>query len=396
MSSKVRFAHIKEPAALNGFCDRIRGARFIGFDTEFVSEDRYLPELCLLQIRGDDDMAIVDPLSCRDLTPFWELVTDEDAGHETVVHAAREEFRFCRNACGKRPARLIDTQIAAGLIGLEFPAAYSTLVSRLAGQSLSKHETRTNWRHRPLNAAQLEYAIQDVMYLRPIHEELMKSIRELDRESWLSEEMERQQSDFETDDASERWERISGLKNMQPAQLAIVRELWRWRESIARECDQPARRILRDDLIVELARRGTSQRDRIRSIRGMEYGRVQKYLAEISDAIERGIETPETKRPGKPRGTRVPNLGLLGQFLSTALGIICRDASISPNLAASTEELRQVAAWRLEMIELKTPPRLLNGWRKEVVAEPIDEILEGRCSIRVSDPRANQPLEFKR
>lgn len=392
MSGKVQFTYIKNTDGLDRFCTSVRGSNLIGFDTEFVSEDRYSPELCLLQISSDDQLAIVDTLECEDLSPFWDLVTDQTAGHVTVVHAAREEFRFCQSAVGRRPARMFDTQIAAGLIGLEFPAAYSNLVNRLAGESLSKSETRTNWRHRPLSDNQLQYAIKDVSYLPKIHSEIMSQIRELGRESWLDEEMERQQSDFEADAQSERWDRLPGLSSLKPRQLAVTRELWRWRESSALQRDQPARKILRDDLLVELARRGTSDHAKIRSIRGMNYGRIQKLLPEIADTIQRGMKLPESKWPHRARKARIPNLGLLGQFLATALGVICREASIAPNLAASTEELRMVAAWRMGLIQLEETPRLFTGWRREVIAEKIDDVLEGTCSIRVVDPKSEQPL----
>jgi ribonuclease D len=396
MSEKVQFAYIVDAGQLEEFCRKARGSQLIGFDTEFVSEDRYLPELCLLQICADDELAIVDPLSCSDLSAFWDLVTDQSAGHTTVVHAAREEFRFCVNASGKRPARLVDTQIAAGLTGMEFPASYSNLVSRFAGQTLAKHETRTNWRHRPLNDAQLQYAIKDVLYLRPVFNEIRRLLGESGREGWLWQEMSRQQDDLEQDQQSERWDRLPGAATLQPQQLAVVRELWRWREATAAKLDTPSRRLLRDDLLIELSRRGLSNRSGIRSIRGMEYGRVQKFLPEIAAVIERSTGIPKSEWPKRPRKARVPNLGLLGQFLSTALGVICRDATVAPNLVASTEELRLVAAWRLGMIRLDQVPRLFTGWRCELIGEKLDEILDGTCSIRVVDPKADQPLAITR
>jgi ribonuclease D len=396
MSESFRFDHITNDRELEGFVKRIRGSQVIAFDTEFVSEDRYLPELCLLQVRADEHLGIVDTLSCRDLSPFWELVVDEVAGHTTVVHAAREEFRFCLSATGRRPARMIDTQIASGLIGLEFPAAYSTLVSRLAGKHVSKHETRTNWRHRPLSKHQLQYAIQDVAFLPGIYAAIRSELERLGREDWLAEEMHQQQSDFEADAGAERWDRLPGISSLQPEQLAVARELWRWRQAKARELDQPVRRVLRDDLLVELARQGTSDRTKVRSIRGMDYGRVQKLLPEIGEAIDRGLQTLPTELPRRPRRARVPNMGLLGQFLATALGVICRDASVSPNLVASTEELRAVAAWRLGLLNLDQPPRLFSGWRKTLAGDRFDEFLAGTCSLRVVNPQSDQPLAIVR
>ncbi len=392
MSAPIEFDFIETESQLAAYCQRIAGQRLIAFDTEFVSEDRYLPELCLLQVAAGQHMAIIDTLACQDLTPFWDLICDPRHDHETVVHAAREEFRFCVLANGKRPHRLFDTQIAAGLIGLEYPAAYSNLVSRYCGESLQKHETRTNWRKRPLSSSQLQYAIKDVFFLETIHQQIRQALTEWDRESWLQEEMDRRLSEFEADMEPQRWRKLSGIASSNAGELAVIREIWRWREQVAFSRDMPARRVLRDDLLIELGKRGTTNLKKIKSIRGMDYGRVQKYLPEISDAIERGLNVPRSDQPEVFKRSRIPNLGLLGQFLATALGVICREKSIAPNLASSTQELRTMAAWRLGMIKLDEEPRLFRGWRRDVIAQEIDRVLEGKKSLRVIDPKASQPL----
>ncbi len=392
MASPIDFDYIKQESQLVDYCDRIAGSPLIAFDTEFVSEDRYLPELCLLQVAAGDDMAIIDTLECKNIRPLWDLICDPQHGHQTVVHAAREEFRFCVMETGKRPHRLFDTQVAAGLIGLEFPAAYSNLVSRFCKETLQKHETRTNWRKRPLSSGQLQYAIKDVVYLEEIHRKINQRLEDLGRLDWLEEEMDRRQAEFEADLRPTRWRKLSGIASSTAAELAVIRELWKWREEIARTRDLPARRVLRDDLLIELCKRGTSDLKKIRSIRGMDYGRVQKFLPEISAAIERGLDVPKSDWPETFKRSRIPNLGLLGQFLATALGVICREKSIAPNLASSTQELRTMAAWRLGMIKLPEEPRLFRGWRREVIAEEIDRVLEGKKSLRIIDPKSSQPL----
>ena len=395
MASPIDFDYITQESQLVDYCDRIAGSPLIAFDTEFVSEDRYLPELCLLQVAAGDEMAIIDTLECQNIRPLWDLICDAKHGHQTVVHAAREEFRFCVMETGKRPHRLFDTQVAAGLIGLEFPAAYSNLVSRYCKETLQKHETRTNWRKRPLSTGQLQYAIKDVVYLEEIHRKINQRLADLGRLEWLEEEMDRRQGEFEADLKPTRWRKLSGIASYTAAELAVIRELWNWREEIAKTRDLPARRVLRDDLLIELCKRGTSDLKKIRSIRGMDYGRVQKFLPEISAAIERGLEVPKSDWPETFQRSRIPNLGLLGQFLATALGVICREKSIAPNLASSTQELRTMAAWRLGMIKLPEEPRLFRGWRREVIAEEIDRVLEGKKSLRIIDPKSSQPLTIE-
>ena len=164
------FLHIKGSEQLQEFCERSYGSEIIGFDTEFVSENRYRPELCLIQVATDTEIAIIDTLTVEDLAPFWELLTTGD--QVTVVHAAREEFLFCYRACRARPKKLFDIQLAGGFIGLDYPASYGNLVAQLLGISISKGETRTDWRRRPLSDSQIKYCL---LYTSPSPRDLSTS-----------------------------------------------------------------------------------------------------------------------------------------------------------------------------------------------------------------------------
>jgi ribonuclease D len=380
---------------LEQFCGELAGAETIAFDTEFVSEDTYRPHLCLIQVAAAGRVAAIDPLALPDLTPFWQLITRP--GHTTVVHAGREEFRFCRQAVDQRPQGWFDTQLAAAFVGLEYPAAYHNLVSRLLGQQLQKGETRTNWRRRPLTQRQIEYALQDVLYLEPLRQQLQSRTRELGRAHWLDEEHQAWQAEVEAYDDREQWQRVSGISGLSARGLAIVRELWRWRELEAQRRDRPARRILRDDLLVELARRESSDLRRIHAVRGLEHSNLKRHLEELSQAIQRALDLPEDALP--TNGKRAANnttFTLLGQFLNTALGCICRANQLAPTLVGTVQDVRDLIAYRLEPPRRKPlkPPALIQGWRAEVVGHQIDELLQGQLSIRVANPRSDQPLEF--
>ena len=242
------YEHIRDSKQLLDFCDQIAGERIIAFDTEFISENSYLPELCLIQVAAGEHLAVIDPLATDDVRPFWEVLAAE--GHITVVHAGREELRFCRKAIGRAPAGWFDTQLAAGFVGMEYPAAYGTLISRILDKTLPKGETRTDWRRRPLSNRHLDYALQDVIYLAKITERLTEQIETLGRRQWLEEELLAWQKQVEDYDSEERWVRVSGISGLSRRSLAIVRELWRWRDNEARRRDRPAKHVLRDDLIV--------------------------------------------------------------------------------------------------------------------------------------------------
>ena len=388
----MEFEHIKSTSHLHEFCGKIENESWVGFDTEFVSEDSFFPELCLLQIAAGEQLAVVDTLAEVDLTEFWRLLLDEN--RTTIVHAGREEVRFCRRAVGEFPASLFDIQLAAGFVGHEYPAAYSTLISKLLRKSLPKGETRTNWRRRPLSDRQLEYALHDVTFLRPIYDKLTTALDELGRADWLQGEIHCWLDQIEQSDEQQAWWRTSGISNLAPRCLAIVRELWLWRDSIARSRNRPAKRVLRDDLVVELARRKTSDVKRISAVRGMEHRGLSRYHSDISKAIQAGLDVPEDECPKRPRKwSSRQHFHLLGQFLGVCLSSICQSAHIAPGIVGTNDDVRQLIAFYMDD-STGEPPALASGWRAGVVGEVLREVLFGERTVRVSKPTSDEPLEL--
>ncbi|MFT5302045.1 MAG: ribonuclease D, partial [Mariniblastus sp.] len=177
--------------------------------------------------------------------------------------------------------------------------------------------------------------------------------------------------------------------------LAIVRELWIARDAEAENKNRSPKRVLPDDLLVELAKRGTPDPDRLKAIRGFD-NRVSKSLTgPISEAIQRALDLPESKHPKRmPRG-KTMNLGLLGQFLTTALNVVCKTQNIAPNIVGTAQSVRTMAAWRLGMIEQSETPDLATGWRAEIVGQLIDRVLDGSVAISVGNPKSDQPLKLE-
>ncbi|MHB0955566.1 MAG: ribonuclease D [Pirellulaceae bacterium] len=388
----MKYDYLSTDQAVDDFCRQMADAPLIAFDTEFVSEDRYYPELCLVQVAAKGQLAIIDPLAVTNLDPFWQLVAS--GGHTTVVHAGREEFRFCRRASGARPANLFDIQIASGLIGLDYPAAYGTLLQKLLGESLGKGETRTNWRRRPLSKRQLEYALQDVIYLEPLYDRIGAQLDAMGRRHWLEDELVAWQDQMEQEETTERWRRVSGISGLSRRQLAILHELWRWRDTQARSRDIPPRQVLRDDLMLELARRASDDEQRIRAVRGMDWRKLQRSIPEIAACIAQGLNLPEEHCPYSGPKTPRPQFSLLGQFLATAVNSMARAAHVAPGLVGSVQDVRDLIAYHLGHGGQEVPA-LAQGWRSEVVGQVVDRLLDGELAIRITDPNSNQPLSFE-
>lgn len=380
---------------LDALCRRLATADPIAFDTEFVSEHTFRPQLCLVQLGFDDELVAVDTLAVERLSPLWDALAHD--GHETIVHAGRQELLFCYEAVGKPPARLFDVQLAAGMVGLEYPAGYGSLTARLLDVTPHKGETRTDWRRRPLSPRQVHYALEDVRHLRPLRDALRRRMVELDRAAWYETEMRAWEEDVIASLTRDRWRRVSGSSGLSSRSLAIVRELWQWREEEAQRRNCPVRHVLRDDLIVEMARRRSADPQQIAAIRGMERADFRRSIPVWSQLIERALSLPEDQLPRQVRGDAWPQLNMLGQFLNAALSSICRGAHIAPSLVGTVDDVRELVAYRLGKWrggEGKLP-LLAQGWRADLVGHLLEDLLAGRAAIRIHDPESDHPLVFE-
>jgi ribonuclease D len=390
----VSHTTITSPAQLADFCDLLQRADRIGFDTEFVSEDTFRPELCLVQVATQDHLAVIDPYKSGSLSEFWRVLAE--GKHTTIVHAAREEVNFALNDGGRPPANLFDTQLAAGFCSTEFPSSYGGVVGKFLDRTPAKGEQRTDWRRRPLTDAQIDYALEDVRYLLPLHDELVRQLNKYKRVEWFQEETTTWYTELCDSRDRPRWRKVSGIGNLPSRSLAIVRELWKWRQAEAERRDVPPRRILRDDLIVELAKRKSDQADKIKAIRGMQQAGGKQVMDQLADCIHRGLDAPLDDITHARRESMPSQLNLLGQFLSPALSSICRSANVATSLAGTAGDVRDLIAYRLEFGSWgdDPPPLLARGWRAELVGHLIEDLLAGRKSIRIDDPLSEHPLSF--
>ncbi|WP_182868521.1 ribonuclease D [Rhodopirellula sp. JC639] len=388
----MEYESISAIGDLRQFCDELADAPIIAFDTEFVSEDRYRPQLCLIQVAAGDRLAIIDPLAMHTTAPFWDLLVQP--GRTVIAHAAREECRFCFQFTNRPIEGLFDTQLAAGFSGMEFPISLGNLVNRLTGKTLAKGESRTNWRHRPLSRDQLNYALQDVTDLQAMYQTQREAIEKLGRMVWLEEETEIRQRKVIQQETSENWRRVSGCAGMTPRQLEIIRHLWRWRDQRAATLDRPVRRVMRDDLMVELAKRGSADIKKIRNIRGMDWRGYSAHYEDISAAIRAALQVPDDQLPRRTRKSRSVISPMLSQFLSTSMACISRQNKLAPSIVGNADDVKEVLGYELDPKEGDQVPALLTGWRGEIVGKTFRKLLSGDAAIRVANVRKEQPLEF--
>lgn len=392
MESAEEIVH--EPQELSQVCARLTECGRFGLDTEFVGEDTYHPSLCLVQIATAEKLYLIDPLAVGALDPLWNVIVDPAC--EVIVHAGREEVRLCHLWSGRTPGSLFDLQIAAGLVGYNYPLGHGALVAQVLGKSLAKGETLTEWRTRPLTAAQVRYAFDDVRYLLPLWERLSGQLQQLGRTAWAREEFARlctQATPTESGLApgTERWRKLRGAGTLDRQRLAVLRELYYWREQLAAQNNRPPRTVVRDDLLLEIARRNPRHTRDLNHVRGL----AKKFLPELIEVVERGHKVlPEDRPTPVERDLDPPQVGWLVNVLSAALADFCIRSQLASSLVASMVDLKMLVRARMQGAELPAESLLTRGWRAEFVLPHLLAILDGKRSLRIADPRATAPLGY--
>ncbi|RME62143.1 MAG: ribonuclease D, partial [Alphaproteobacteria bacterium] len=335
---------ITETAALAALCARMRNARFVAVDTEFIRERTYFAQLCLIQIASDDEAVIIDPLAANlDLAPFYALMNEADV--LKVFHAARQDVEIFYHATGTAPRPLFDTQVAAMVCGFGESVGYQTLVAKYAKKRLDKTARFTDWARRPLSRRQLGYALDDVLYLRDVYDGIRQDLARNERQGWLEEEMAvLTAAETYRIDPDNAWRRIKH-RSRDPKFLGRLKAVAAWREEEARTRNLPRNRILRDESLLEIVGHPPADAAGLAAIRGLsrkfaESPQGQRLLAALGAAMP----LPDSDMPTDPRPSGAPvKDALLTDLLKLLLKIRCRQAGVAPKLVASMHDIERLA-----------------------------------------------------
>ena len=308
-ATRVRYLAAMQPITttrnLADACARMARHPFVTVDTEFLRESTYYPRLCVAQMASTDEAIVIDTLAeGMDFAPFFALMANQNV--IKVFHAARQDIEICWHEAGIIPSPIIDTQVAAMVLGYGDAISYDQLVQRITGDSLDKSNRFTDWTRRPLSEAQLAYAISDVTHLRDVYLKLSADLDRRGRNDWMREEMRVLTSPatyrFEPEHA---WERLK-TRVRKPKELAVLIEVAAWREREAQERDVPRGRVLKDDVIGDIAVQAPTTIERLASLRSLPRGfERSKWGEAIVEAVQRGLARdpktlPRFERPKPP------------------------------------------------------------------------------------------------
>ncbi len=379
--------YIDTPEALDALCSQLRHYDWLTLDTEFLREKTYRPRLCLVQVANPEVIACIDPLALPSLDPLLEVLYDE--GITKVLHAAHQDLEIFFEMRNAVPTPIFDTQIAATLLGQGEQVGYGALVKQLLGVELAKAHARADWCQRPLDEAQLAYAADDVRYLRDVFQHQLAQLSGLGRETWLVEDFAEMSDPSRYSNPPElAWQRLKGANRLRGVQLAVLQQLAAWREQQAQKSNRPRRWILKDDILLDLARHMPKNPAALQRIRGLEEGTIKHRGKAILEAISSGLETPREQWPRLKQGPRLPlEQEALVDLLMALLRERCREQAITPVAVAGRRDLE-----KLIMGERELP--LLHGWRATLAGESLLALLDGELGLAVQHGRLQvQPLE---
>ncbi len=367
---------------LKALVDRLSKQPFVAVDTEFMRENTYWPDLCLIQVASSEEAAAIDPKAEGiDLKPLLELfVADEDV--LKVFHAGGQDLEIIHNLTGKVPHPLFDTQIAAMALGHGEQIGYSNLIESLLGHSLDKGARFTDWSRRPLDKRQIDYAIADVTHLATVFPRMVEKLKKSGRGAWLDEEMERLADAstfaFPPGDA---WKRLK-LPSRNPAVLGRLKAVAAWRETEARSKNLPRGRIIKDDTLTEIVLHPPKTQDDLGRIRGLSAGwKTNDIGGRLIAAIEaakplEGSELPD-REPRRPGLTK--DAALVSDLLKLLLKIRAKETGVAARLIARSDDLEALAAG------VRKNLNILQGWRYEQFGKDALDLVEGRLAFAIEN-----------
>jgi ribonuclease D len=362
-------------------CNRLAHNPYITVDTEFLRETTYYPILCVVQMASAAEAVVVDALANGiDLAPFFDLMANEKV--IKVFHAARQDVEIVWHRARLIPHPIFDTQVAAMVLGHGDSISYDQLVHRITGDALDKSHRFTDWTRRPLSAAQLAYAVSDVTHLRDVYLALAAELEKRGRIDWVQAEMDVLTSPatyrMEPEDA---WQRLK-TRVRKPKELAVLIEVAAWREREAQARDVPRQRVLKDDVIADIAIQAPTTLERLGALRSLPKGfERSKWGEAIVAAVQRGLTRDPKSLPRQSRIQAAPNGAATVELLKVLLRMTAERHGVAAKVIATVDDLDRIVA------DDGADVPALKGWRREMFGEKALAIKHGELALAIEKGR---------
>lgn len=368
--------YIDTAEQLNELCEKLNKKTYIAIDTEFLRERTYRPQLCLVQVKVDDILACVDAIAISDLSPLMDVL--QNPAITKVLHAASQDLEiFYMLSKGKVPSPIFDTQLAAPLLGHNEQIGYGNLVKEMLGVELSKAHTRADWTRRPIPEKQIDYALDDVIYLEQLYKQIHSELSKRDRLEWLAPEFAEWEKPEKYDQpAKQRWLKIKNIQRYKGPALSCIQALAEWREIKARELNRPRNWLIKDDVLCSISQLQPDSIDELSHVRGLDHKGRERYGADLIRIIEQAkTQTPEPApafvKKKKLNDANLARVALLNAWTHQKAAVL----DIAPSILMPPKLLEKCVTNGCE--------EALSGWRESLLLEDFTAILEGKVSVGV-------------
>jgi len=372
---------VTDSGELAALCQTFAAHPYVTVDTEFLRETTFWPKVCVIQLACDDRAIAIDALADGlDLTPFFDLMANKDV--VKVFHAGRQDIEIVWHLAKIIPQPLFDTQVAAMVCGYGDQIAYGELAQSICKVTLDKSSRFTDWSRRPLTEAQIDYAIADVTHLRDIYKALRQRLERTGRLHWLADEMAGLSNRDTYEQRPDRaWERYAS-RARKPRDLAVLMELAAWREHEAQTRNVPRSRVLKDDILTEIALAAPRSAEALGDLRSFPRGMERSRAGvEILAAIERGLARDPKSLPKLERERRGANGGATVELLKVLLRQVAEKQGVAAKMIATADELEALAA------DDSADIPAMKGWRRELFGEKALHLKHGRLALTVENNR---------
>jgi ribonuclease D len=366
---------------LAAVCARMAKHPYVTVDTEFLRETTYYPLLCVAQMASPEEAVVIDALANGiDLTPFFALMANESV--MKVFHAARQDIEIVWNMAKTIPHPIVDTQVAAMVLGYGDSISYDQLVQRITGDALDKSHRFTDWTRRPLSDAQVAYALSDVTHLRDVYLKLAADLEKRGRSSWVEAEMDVLTSpETYRADPERAWERLKS-RVRKPKELGVLIEVAAWREREAQTRDVPRGRVIKDEVIGDIAVQAPTTIERLGHLRSLPKGfERSRWGEQIVDAVQRGLERDVETLPRLDRFRPAANGAATVELLKVLLRMTAERHGVAAKVIATIDDLDRIAA------DDQADVPAMKGWRRELFGEKALAIKHGRLALAVDKGR---------
>lgn len=376
MSDKDNIQVIDTDAQLTQLCAELGKFDWLAIDTEFLRERTYRPELALIQIAAGDIVAVIDPLAIDDLDPLYKILYNPAT--TKVLHAAGQDLEIFYWRCGRVPENLFDTQIAAPLLGYQEQLGYGNLMREVLGIELAKSHARADWMRRPLPAKQLQYAADDVIYLARAYPIMRDRLQKLGRSDWLQAEwLDMTNPERYEKPAGQMWRKVKQIGNLKGARLSIAQQLASWREVTAREANTPRTWLMKDPLILDLARQMPDDTGELKHVRGLSAGTIRQHGKAIVEVIARAREmAPEPLPPQTRKGGLSVAQEAAIDVLEAASKLYAAELAINAVVLAPRKSIE-------DLVKGNTDTAIMQGWRQSLIGRRLQQVLAGSTTIAI-------------